>query len=57
MKKKQYKQPYLQVIELDAEDPITGSTGSSSQMSLFNEKVDDQKRPEYISDYIWGTQW
>lgn len=56
MNKKTYKQPSMEVVQLDNTYIICGSPGEPSPMNLFDEEVDDSQQGSTSSD-IWGKQW
>lgn len=54
MIKKEYKQPSMKVVEIDSNDIICTST---STMSLYDDEVDEEQKPDDYRSSIWGTQW
>lgn len=54
--KKTYIQPVMKAIHLEGSELLAGSADQKS-VKVYNEQIDDSKKPEYISDQIWNVQW
>lgn len=54
MNKKEYKQPSMKVIYIENADLICTST---TTMSLFDDEVDEEQKPDDYRSSLWGSQW
>lgn len=57
MNKKTYKQPSVEVVQLDNTYIICGSPGGPTPLKLYDDEVREDQKPESVSSDIWGTQW
>lgn len=57
MEKKIYTQPVTIAAELDSEEIFMQQSQDPSNIYVYEEEVDPQKKPDDVSSDIWGKAW